>query len=297
MMQNSKRDSQIHSAIMSLASTEPNVEIKSYAKAGKGLARVVIDVTHTKGSREDHSSISSAIAKKLHGKMTAVAGSFKSLDKSAYTERITGLVGVVHDVIAIDETKSLKGFRAMASNMFMDEEKDMWILRKTESGQVLVKSTGIDDDLSLANLLEGCASAGHRSSPEFRALSSVASGQALDVQGGDYIAFVDVSNTIRSGFVVATVEGEDGTDTDALVLQPGSTDPEEVNMGAVTSKYGTEDFPEAKFEDEEVVNHSVSAARGVVNPDVLVEYYRKIYSSNPAFFAEFEKRIRSHAWM
>lgn len=292
-MNNSKYNAQITSAISKLRTTDPTVEIQSFASAGPGLARVVLDVTHTSESRADHTLVGAAVRKKLQGKMECVSGSFKNLTDGRFVQRITGLVGAVRESIAVSTSSDLKGFRSMSSNMFMDDEKDMWVLRKTPGGKLLVKATGIDDDLSLLSLLDSVSSAGYASSPERRSL--VAQCSATPAQGGDYVSFVDVNNNIRSAFVLASVKGTQ----DLLVLDAISSDePDMINAGTVIEVHpqGAE-FPAPEETAEDHVDQVVAAARGSSTVETLVAYYKKIFASNPKFFKEFESRVRAHAFM
>lgn len=290
-MLNSKYNEHINAAVASVRSSEPNVEIKSFAKAGPGLARIVADVTHTSESRADHASITAAIRKKLQGKLECVAGSFSVLEKGNFVDRITGVIGAVRESVAITADSDLKGFRAMASNMFMDDEKDMWVLRKTPAGKLLVKATGIEDDLTLVNLLDSVSSAGYQSGNDHARLTAQCS--ATKAQGGDFISFVDVNNNIRSAFVVAQVVGTE----DLVVSQSDVDEAEVIHQGSVIEVHDQDDFPEVKDTAEEQVEQAVASARGTSSIETIVQYYKKIYSSNPAFFKEFEKRIRSHSYL
>ena len=156
----------LSAAIAGARNAEPTVEIKSYALAGEGLARVLVEVTHTEESRKDPSVIGNAIRARLENQMEAVAGSFVTIERSAFTERITGIVSAIRKAIPVTE-ENMKGFRATAANMFMDEEQEMWALHKTQAGQILVQTTGIGDDMSLVGLLDSCSSAGFRNSPDY----------------------------------------------------------------------------------------------------------------------------------
>ncbi len=287
-MQNAKYDSTIQKAVASVGSAEPTIELRSYSAAGTDLARVVIDVTHTQASRAEPQVVLDALGKKLQGRFQAVAGSFKSVERGAYTERLVGVVGRVREIIALGDNPDLKGFRAMASNMFMDEEKDMWQMKKTEAGSVLIK-TSAEDDVALLNLLEATASAGYRSSPEYGRLSAMCSALASQVQGGDYVSYVTADNTLSMGFVVATTDSDS-----AFVLPQDAENAEEVNLSAVTEIHDQSDFPEVKQTPEEIVEQEVAISSGRVSPEMLVNYYKKIFFMNPKFFAEFEKRIRGH---
>lgn len=288
-MKNAKHDRSINTAIGSLKSEEPTIELKSYSSAGKDLARVVVDVTHTSKSRGNTDLILSAIGRKLQGRFEAVRESFVTVSSGAFTDRITGVIGKVREIVAVDE-QALKGFRAVASNMFMDDEKDMWALKRTEAGDVLIK-TSSEDDLSLLNLLEATASAGHRSSHEYGQLQAMCGAIASQVQGGSYVSYVDLNNQVVMGFVVATTDEDE-----ALVLQQGAEEAEVIKTDAVVDVHNQEGFPEPALNTEEVVDQEVALSSGRVDINYMVDYYKRIYSSNPKFFAEFAKRIKQHSF-
>lgn len=286
-MKNAKHDRSIQSAVMTLKTDEPTIELKSYSAAGADLARVIIDVTHTTQSRNNPQLVMNALSKKLDGRFQAIAGSFDLVDSGAYTDRITGIVGRTREIVAVSED-NLKGFRALSSNMFMDDEKEMWTMKKTEAGDVLIK-TSAEDDLSLLNLLEATASSGYRSAPEYAKLSAMCGALASKVQGGNFVSYVDLNNRITQGFVIATTDSET-----ALVLPQGADEPDEVKLDAVTDIHDAAEMPEVTMSAEEIVEQEVAVSSGRVDVNAIVAYYKRIYNMNPKFFAEWEKRIRSH---
>lgn len=270
----------------------PVIEIKNFALAGDGLARIVCDVTHTSQSRANPQVFAAALTAKLENKMSAVAGSFHSMDKGQFTERLTGLVGVVRKAISCDgQTPS--GFRALASNMFMDEEEDMWVLRKTEAGDILVKTTGIDDDLTLTSLLRRAScSASATPLSEVRAMVAQASSVADAVEGGDFVSYVTQDNLMGLGYVVASV-----MDEDTLVVLSASGDRDEViKRAAVTQVHDQAEFPSVEETAEESVQTVVAAAKGGIDLDYLLGFYRKVYARSPQFYQMFAQRLKSHCF-
>lgn len=280
----------LNAAIAGARSAEPTVEIKSYALAGDGLARVLVEVTHTEASRNNSSIVLNALKGRLNNQMEAVAGSFTSIDKSAFTERITGIVSTIRNMIPVTE-ENMKGFRATAANMFMDEEKEMWALHKTQAGQILVQTTGIGDDMSLVGLLDSCSSAGFRNSPDFGRLSAMASAVPAQAQAGDFVSYVNFDNSISHGFVVVTAADTD----DALIMPVGATEGEgdAIKRAAITQIHAQDEFPVYEPTSEEQVETVVASARGI-DVNFLLEYYRKVYARSPKFFDMFAQRLRAH---
>lgn len=281
----------LNTAVAGARSADPVVEIQSYAIAGDGRARVMIEVTHNDASRKDPQAIASALKNRFDGKLEAVAGSFKSLEKSRFTERLVGVIAAVRQ--AIPFTENMNGFKAVASNMFMDDEKDMWVLRKTEAGGLLVKTTGIDDDMSLIGMLDAVASDGFRNSPEYGRMTAMASSIEKTVAGGDFVSYVNNDNQVVCGFVVASVEGSD----EVVALPVGATEGETIKKAAVTEIHAQTEFPEHVQSGEEEAETVVAAARGSIDLNFILDYYKKVYARNPQFYDMLAQRFQSHQFM
>ncbi len=266
----------------------PVVNILGFSLAGNGLARIVCEVTHNKESKNNHALALTSIASKFDDKMEPIDGSFRSMSRAPFSEKITGLLSVKRQVIPAVED-NMKGFRATAANMFMDDEKNMWVLHRTESGEILVKNTGIDDDLTLTKLLETrCSQVYGANHNEMRAMCSAISSS---VEGGDYISYVDINNTLRQGYVVAT------TDDSSAVVIPYDTQSEEiVSLNAVTDIHDKSELPQYERTKDDDVDLIATSARGGVDLSFILSYYRKIYSANPSFYQAFAQRIKKHAF-
>lgn len=271
----------------------PTIKLLGYALAGDGLARVVIDVAHNRDSREDHSLISQSMADLFENKLVPVSCSFASIDKAPYTERIEGVVRVNTQVVPM---ANAKGFRSVSSNIFMDEEDKMWVLRKTEAGEVLVKNTGIEDHESLRHLLDAACCSGYSLSSEYEKSTAQLTDMQRHVTGGSFIQYVSsTSGEAALGFVVASAE-----DDKLLVLPhdaPAESEGEVVGREAVTKDFDTKQLPETELSEQEQMDVAVSTSRGVVDVSTLLDFYKKVFARNPAYYTEFAKRVRQHAFL
>lgn len=296
-MSSRRMQSSVSSVVAQHASEKlPTISLLGYALAGDGLARVVVEVAHNRSSRENHELVASAMSKLFENKLQAVCGSFKSVDKAPYTERVEGVVRVNTQVVPMEAASS---FRSVSANIFMDDEDKMWVLRKTESGDILVKNTGIEDHESLKGLLDVACSSGYSLSSEFQKATASVVNMQKHIDGGSYIQYVsNASGETRFGFVVAT------TDEDKLLVLPKADDaaavdlePEVVERAAVVQSYDTEQFPEVEMSEQEQMDIAVSTSRGVVNVETLLSFYQKVFARSGKYFDEFAKRVRGHAFM
>lgn len=278
---------------MADASPMPTVTVLGYTLAGDGVARIVGEVVHNQGSRKDHALIGKALASAFDNKLRPVANSFHSLSKSAYTERFEGVVRV--NTQSVPYKDDMAGFRSFSSNIFMDDEEKMWVLRKTEAGEILVKNTGIEDHESLKGLMDVVCSGGYSLSSEFKRDVASLSTMQHSVTGGDFVQYISSSSDeTKFGFVVATAE-----DGKLVVLSADLAfeDGEVVSASAVINKYDTEPFPDVEFSEQEKMDNAVATARGVIDIKFLLDYYRKVFQRSPEFFKQFEARVRQHAFM
>lgn len=267
----------------------PGVAILGFKTVGNGLARIVAEVTHNQNSKADHSKVSASLSRLFGGKLTAVASSFKSIEKAPYTEKIDGFVSVNTEVQPYVE--GMQGLRSVSSNMFMDDEEKMWVLRKTESGDLLVKSTGIEDHHDLANLLNSCCHSGFSLSSAGRQHDAGIEQFQSSVQGGDFIKYVSLSTgEAKVGFAVASTE-------EGLIVLPTDGEGEEIPKEAVVEKYNSEDLPEDTPSESESAEIGVAIARGTANIEFMLDYYKRVFARSPAYYKEFEKRVRSHSFM
>ncbi len=285
-MSNTKGHMAIAAAITTL-SASPSVEVRNFHLLGDGRARIVADVYHTATSKDNHDEVLKVINDKLQTKMRAVAGSFDSLSSTNFMERVTGIVSVNKQSFVPDS--DMKGFTALASNMFMDEEENMWVLRRTEGGNLLIKTTGVEDDVALSGLLQATCSTKHASNLS-HAHKSLSNYQPFKCESGDLVTFIDPNGQPVLGFVVAN----DQESTDLVVQSQFAAEPEVIKVEAVIEKHDVSGIPDDADTQAETVQASVSAARGVVSLAEMAAYYKRVFIRRPAYFQEFMKRARAH---
>lgn len=287
------RHNQMTAVATAAVGAVPTVAVVGYNIVGKGFAHIVADVVHNQQSREDHNLVGVALCNAFENKMAAVAGSFQTVSKGRYEERVSGVVRVNTQSVML--TDDLKGFRSVSSNIFMDEEEKMWVLRKTEAGDILVKNTGIEDHESLRGLLDAVCSNGYSLSSEYDKASKSLSSMQHNAEGGDYVEYVSTSsNTTKFGFVVARAEQDQLVVLSSDMLYPEG---EVISTSSVIRTYDTESFPDVEFSEQEQMDNAVAEARGVIDLKFLLEYYRKVFQRGPEFFKQFEARVRQHAFM
>lgn len=296
-MYSSHSTAQTIAAAASVKSEAPTVTIKHFAPAGAGLARIVAEVVHTAASRANPKLVMQALRDRFDGRIAAVAGSLQVADKGPVSDTITGIVSAVREAVAIGGDSDMKPFRAIASNMYLDEEDRMWTLNKTPGGSLMVRSNGIDDDTSLLNMLTAVASA-PATSLHSQQMMAVASAVRDSVEGGDYITYVNANNEIAHGFLVAIASYEEGSaDPVAIVLPHGEgAEAETISLNAITDVQEVDQEQIPEMGEDEQMQIAIAAARDGLNLDHMLDYYRRLFAHAPQYYQQIDQRIRSHAF-
>ncbi len=286
------RNESMNTVVDAMLTAEPTVEIKHFALAGSGLARIVARVVHTAKSRVDANLVRSAIAKKFDNQLEAVAGSFSLKDRGPVSDVITGLVTPRREAIAVASSADMNGFRAIAGNMFLDEEDRIWSLNKTAAGSLLVRTTGIDDDSTLLGMLTATASSVINGKEE-REMIATASAVRNNVVGGSYVTFVNANNLVDHGYILATAN-DNGNEV-AAVLPAGADEAQEISVNAVIDVH--EISPKMpQFSEEEEMQQNVAVASGRVNLDMLLDYYKKVFAADPSYYEQFATRLKEYSF-
>lgn len=219
--------------------------------------------------------------------VTPIHGSFMSLASDSAKVVFEGVVGVVDErIVLTEETKDR--FKAIASNMFMDEDENIWSLKATATGQVLVKAQSADDFAVMQQLM-ACASVDHN---DF-SMRNVGEKNAMiraSIQGGDLITYVSPNTaTVEMGIAVASLENEDGSDTFMMNVVRPNGQQELVHREMIV---GT-----ASHEVEEDQEDQELATAASIDMNMIAAYYARMFARRPEYYEMFMQRFRSHTFM
>lgn len=269
----------------------PLVELKHFSVASADTAKAVIRLTHKQSARNNKQLIDQAIRAKFDNRVEIVPGSFSAISSDAFSDTITGVVRVIRQTMPFVEGQT-KGFTSFASNMFMDTEKNIWALKHTDSGQLLVQTSTMEDEDSLNDLLSSFSSAGARFTPEFRSFSSTSSASVI---GGDLVQFVNKKAETAIGYIVATVE-EEAAPSRLMVLENGEEQPEVIAQSLVIQKLDSSDAPKVD-EQSSLMQSIIAATQSNVTLNDMLEYYKKVFARSPEYYSMWSDRLKSHAFI
>lgn len=274
----------VTNALRSLRTGGPDIHVrKVVACAGNKFARLTGTIVATASADE----IAAAV-RKLNNKLSPVNGSFVSIASDGTTKTIEGIVGILQERIVLsDENRGQ--FESIASNMYLDSEERLWSAKKTDAGEILIKSHA-GDDLEIMNNLFACVASNNTAWQRDTSIASAdLSAQRAQIEGGDLLTYVNADGQVTMGFALASVfESEEATASMLLVVD------RENNMEQIDRNLAIACVKAADVESDETAEYEAVAA-GSLSIERIREYYRKMFIRRPEYFEKFWARFTSHA--
>jgi hypothetical protein len=260
------------------------VTIRDAVQIDDRFARVIATASATATPAQ----VAEGIKQQFRGAV-AIPGSFVALSSSKAMTVFEGIVGVVAQrVVLTDENR--ENYKAVAANMFMDEGEQLWSLRQTATGQVLVKAADSEADHAVMKHLMACASTDYNQF-EHRDIGVENAQIRASVQGGDLVSYISQQSAdLQMGIATASVENEDGTDAHMIAVVRPNGQAETVNREMIVVAATFE-------EDAEDIKEAETATAGAMDVERFNSYYARVFARRPAYFEEFMKRVRSYVFM
>lgn len=254
--------------------------------AGNNIVRVVGDVSKNISFDELQSSI-----REQNPRLTAIAGSFVTLNDAKYTATIEGLACIQQESVVLTDMNR-DDFKAVASNMYMDEDEKLWSLRRTEAGDILINANAADEYTVMSSLMQSVASAKDpQLSSRLDSLMSANNEVRDALEGGDLV-FYAVAGTSEPamGFVVCDIQNEAGVDQGLAVVSINGEE-DQISRGQVISAVASQ---ELDCDDEQDAIEAVAA--GNISYEFARDYYKRMFMRSPQYFEAFWSRFKSHAF-
>jgi hypothetical protein len=262
-------------------------------------AKAIIEINHPVNARSEPTfkrEVGLAISSTFKNKVTPVPGSFISLDNSKHNTTIMGILMANREVqdAAFIQERNMKSVSA-SGNIYIDEDDELWQLQATAGGQVVVRTSGIADSEALLRLL----------STSSRILGTIehndaktALTRALEAKGEDFVTYVDSTNQTQYGYVIASVKASPDSEPSALMLSRTSEEPTIVNLNSIVEIHSDATPPSVDvYSKTELAEIALASANQAVTVEHLLDYYRRLYSKFPEFYANLEARIKSHTFL
>lgn len=274
----------VSSAVNTALASTANILVREVTPLSSRSARIIVQAS-TRGCTD--ADVMTAVAGAFSNKLVPVPASFRQLGKNNVVRTMTGIVSVQPEVQPYVE--ALEGFRAVASNIFMDDEDKIWALRESEAGSMLVKTADVNSMDELNSLITGVASNSvSPSDHEFATALSSAAAARDGVAGGDYITYLSTAGEMAFGVVCNDIVNHDGSATGSLsVLGINAEQAEVIASGSIVEVHGD---VEVTYPDME----AVAGAKSALSYDDVAAYYSRVFQRNSEYFNEFMSRWSKH---
>lgn len=270
--------------------------MKAYIKQVESISptqcAVIAQIVHARGE-VINDNFGAAVSESCNREMAPVAGSTIVINagSGATSTFVRTILTRTQDVLPAD---AREGMSSISANMYMDKTERLWTMRHSESGDVLVRTSDVDDNAALIEMIHSCSS-----NLEATTLRNYAPevAQAVDsielylagARGGDMVQYVSASGVAKTGFVVAQYQDLD--QHGFVVLGSGETQEEVISSKSMVSRLDADQLDEKQFPALD----SVSAAGGI-DVEKLVNYYARVFSYSPEYFAKVEGIIRNYSF-
>lgn len=279
-MATTKTSNNVNVALASLALAGPELHVQRVIPINSKFARVVGTIAATASPDQLLAAV-----RKVSNKLTPAVGSFAAIASNGVTTSVEGIVGVIEERIVLsDENRA--NFESLSSNMYMDNEERLWSLKKTDAGDILIKSHA-GDDMEVMTALQACVASTSVGYQEAEPAANQMATARSQIVGGDLVAFISESGNLNMAFVVSDVRGEDGADK-GLMTVDRQHNIEHINRHMVVASVNG-----SQIEMDDTAEMEAVAA-GNFSMEFIADYYRKVFLRSPEYFEKFWARFKSH---
>lgn len=265
-----------------------SAHIRNYEVVNNTTAHVVASLNFA--SESSDSEIRLALQKATGGKLSAVEGTTILREDGKTRKVVSAFMTLASEVKSIPDEVSVveaTGFRALSSNMFMDDNENLWEL-KSEGGRNLVR-THIENNMQeMEQLMASVSSDSFASMSSSATMLDAIKKERMAVDGGDMITYVSESGALESTLVIASIQGDEDH---LLCLSSDGEEGVQVNRNCVSMFVKGQNFVDNLEQPEGMPSMS-----GAVNVDTLVDYYSRVFGYNQDYLAMLTQRIRNHAF-
>lgn len=265
-----------------------SAHIRNYDVVNNTTAHVVASLNFA--SESSAQDVRTALQVATKSKLTPVEGTVVLREDGRDRKTVSAFMTLASEVIAVPEEKTViesTGFTALSSNMFMDDNENLWEL-KSEGGRNLVRTHVQNNMEEMEQLMASVSSSTFTSVSSSSSVMDSIAKERMSIEGGDMINYVSESGKLESTLVIAEIQGEDNS---LLCLSSDGEDGVTISRNLVSMFAKAGQFIEGIQQPE-----GMASVSGSVNVDTLVDYYSRVFGYNQEYLAKLTQRIKSHAF-
>lgn len=246
--------------------------IQSFSMIGGNVAQVVASTSKV----ETAADYANKIRARFDNRLEVVPNTVRDCTLRETAKAVTFHVRPVAESVPYTEQAVAQMREVVTANVFADAEDATWKVVESAGQKRLVKVT----DTDIAALLQAAANQNMH-----RVAASNFDAGIGDVQDGEYALFVNPETASVDGGVITY--GEDGG-MRALARSSGKL----INITREAIVAHSAFDIEGETEEETAAMHNEIAEFTKRDAQPMIAYFRKLFSSQPGFFAQLEAAIR-----
>jgi len=246
--------------------------IQSFSMVGTGVAQVVAATSKV----ETAADYANKIRERFDGRLEVVPNTVRDCSTKETAKAVSMHVRAVSDSKPYTEEAVAQMREVVTANVFADEEDATWKVVESAGQKRLVKVT----DTDIAALLNAAAKQNM-----FRIAASNYDAGLGDINDGDYALFVNPETASVDGGIIA-YDNLGGM----KVLARSSGNLIDITRDAVVASSAFDIEGETPEETAAMQTELAEFTKRDAQP--MVAYFRKLFSSQPGFFAQLEAAIR-----
>jgi hypothetical protein len=267
--------------MQSLRSTGYSANLTDVTPISDNMARVAFTVASS-AKPADMMKAVAGVAKNAF----PVNNSFTVISDNGLTKCMTGIMVTQSERVVLNDTNR-DNFKAVAGNLYLDEEESMWNMTRSEAGEIMIRANSADEREVMEQLMKSVASSTVYAT-EAKATAQALIGEMNGLEGGDLIHFVNGKGVATAGVILAEFEDEPSK---VVALSSTSLEHEMINRNQIIAAVKAS---EVNYDEEEAIMSVASTP--IHSLDHIADYYRKMFQRDPSYFEKFWQRFTSHVF-
>lgn len=266
-----------------------HAQIINKSSATQNTVAVFAQVVHSGESIRgaDKQQILAALSNATDNRLCAVSGSVTVVQDGRLNAMVRAVMAPARSVLPYEG--NAEKMQALSKNMFIDQDDAIWTVSSGDMGKVLIKKNVVESEADLMSMMQSVSSVGFTATDPAANRTVETHMAALSAaETGDMVSYISPStDKIEVGAVAFGYE--EGGKFTVVPLGSESATSEVVASSALVGR-----LPSAQLDDWPSIEHA--SLSGSVDPNKLVDYYRRVFYYDPSYFEKLKAVIMNHSF-
>lgn len=260
--------------------------LQAFLPSTSGISRASFGAFISKHAKA--MDVSRAIQDFFGGRAAVIPGTLK-VSTSGVHGRVEACLKAVRPAkaVTLDEQGRTPGFTMVSKNLYMDmTDRTQWNVQRDGDRTVLIRTGDLESDEALNKIMSSMVSVSGNHQDAVSKLVDQVQALASDLDVGVLVSYLQPgTNSHKLGFSLS------GAIDDKVEIVPMVGPVESVSVSHLIRTYGLDEYQKDLVEPPMVSNSGFSD--GKVTKKDMIDYYRKVFGYNDAFFSKWERAINS----